>query len=49
MDDIYDHRIQLGPEQSLTAGKYNFIIEQIMRENPLNNVLNVGLRIEKKQ
>jgi len=49
MDDIYDHRIQLGPEQSLKAGKYNFIIEQIMRENPLNNVLNVGLRIEKKQ
>jgi len=49
MDDIYDHRIQLGPEQSLKAGKYNFVIEQIMRENPLNNVLNVGLRIEKKQ
>ncbi len=49
MDDIYDHRIQLGPEQSLKAGKYNFVIEQIMRENPLKNVLNVGLRIEKKQ
>lgn len=49
MDDIYDHRIQLGPEQSLKAGKYNFVIEQIMRENPLNNVLNVGIRIEKKQ
>ena len=49
MDDIYDHRIPLGPEQSLKAGNYNFIVEQIMRENPLNNVLNVGLRIEKKQ
>jgi len=49
MDDIYDHRIPLGPEQSLKAGNYKFTIEQIMRENPLNNVLNVGLRIEKKQ
>lgn len=49
MDDIYDHRIQLGPEQSLKAGNYTFTIEQIMREDPLDNVLNVGLRIEKKQ
>ena len=49
MDDIYDHRIPLGPEQSLKAGNYQFTIEHIMRENPLNNVLNVGLRIEKKQ
>jgi gliding motility-associated lipoprotein GldH len=49
MDDIYDHRIQLGPDQSLKAGNYTFTIEQIMREDPLENVLNVGLRIEKKQ
>jgi gliding motility-associated lipoprotein GldH len=49
MDDIYDHRIPLGPEQSLKAGKYQFTIEQIMRENPLKNVLNVGIHIEKKQ
>ena len=49
MDDIYEHRIQLGPDQSLRAGNYTFTIEQIMREDPLENVLNVGLRIEKKQ
>ena len=49
MDDIYDHRIPLGPEQSLKAGNYQFTIEQIMRENPLKNVLNVGIHIEKKQ
>ena len=48
MDDIYEHRIQLGTEQSLKAGNYTFTIEQIMREDPLENVLNVGLRIEKK-
>ena len=49
MDDIYEHRIELGADQSLRAGNYTFTIEQIMREDPLENVLNVGLRIEKKQ
>lgn len=49
MDDIYEHRIPLAPEQSLRAGTYTFTIEQIMREDPLKNVLNAGLRIEKKQ
>ncbi|MFC0774530.1 gliding motility lipoprotein GldH [Terrimonas alba] len=48
MDDIYEHRIPLGPDQSLRAGNYTFTIEQIMREDPLENVLNAGLRIEKK-
>lgn len=48
MDDIYEHRIPLAPEQSLKAGAYTFTIEQIMREDPLKNVLNAGLRIEKK-
>jgi gliding motility-associated lipoprotein GldH len=48
MDDIYEHRIPLAPEQSLKAGTYTFTIEQIMREDPLKNVLNAGLRIEKK-
>lgn len=48
MDDIYEHRIPLGSEQSLKAGTYTFTIEQIMREDPLKNVLNAGLRIEKK-
>jgi gliding motility-associated lipoprotein GldH len=49
MDDIYEHRIELGSDQSLRAGNYTFAIEQIMREDPLENVLNVGWRIEKKQ
>jgi gliding motility-associated lipoprotein GldH len=49
LDDIYEHRIQLGSDQSLRAGNYTFTIEQIMREDPLENVLNVGLRLEKKQ
>ena len=53
MDDIYEHRIPLTPTGQQfyfkKPGNYTFTIEQIMRENPLKNVLNVGLRIEKKQ
>ena len=49
MDDIYEHRIPLAPPQSLKAGTYTFTIEQIMREDPLKNVLNAGLRVDKKQ
>jgi gliding motility-associated lipoprotein GldH len=49
MDDIYEHRIPLGDPELLKAGNYIFTIEQIMREDPLKNVLDVGLRIEKKQ
>jgi len=48
MDDIYEHRIGLGDPESLKAGNYTFTLEQIMREDPLENVLDVGLRIEKK-
>ena len=49
MDDIYEHRIPLGDAEPLKAGNYTFTVEQIMREDPLKNVLDVGLRIEKKQ
>jgi gliding motility-associated lipoprotein GldH len=50
MDDIYEHRIVLTPQGIYfrRAGEYIYSIEQIMREDPLLNVLNVGLRIEKK-
>jgi gliding motility-associated lipoprotein GldH len=47
MDDVYEHRIPLSQGQTLKAGSYNFTIEQIMREDPLQHVLNVGLRLEK--
>ena len=53
MDDIYEHRIPLTPTGAefyfRKPGEYIFSLEQIMRENPLNNVLNAGLRLEKKQ
>jgi gliding motility-associated lipoprotein GldH len=50
MDDIYEHRIKLFEKPVfLKAGVYRFKIEQIMREDPLENVMNVGLRIEKNK
>ena len=50
MDDIYDHRLPLtaAPIQLRKPGQYIFIIEQIMREDPLENIMDVGLRLEKK-
>ena len=48
MDDIYEHRIKLTDPQYLKAGVYRFRMQQIMREDPLENVMNVGLRVEKK-
>lgn len=53
MDDIYEHRIAitLDPEKFRfnKTGEYIFAIEQIMREDPLQHVMNAGLRIEKQQ
>lgn len=57
MDDLYEHRIRITPPDfngqrggvALAPGEYTFTIGQIMRKDPLENVLNVGLRIEKKQ
>jgi len=52
MDDLYEHRIALTPLNRQfyfkKAGNYTFSLGHIMREDPLENVMNVGLRIEKK-
>ena len=49
MDDIFEHRVRITskPVQFKKPGEYRFSFEQIMREDPLENILNVGLRIEK--
>lgn len=53
MDDLYEHRIALTPFNGdfyfRKQGEYIFTIKHIMREDPLQNIMNVGLRIEKKQ
>lgn len=47
MGDIYEHRKELTRPVRLKAGTYKLILENIMREDPLQHVLNVGIRIEK--
>jgi gliding motility-associated lipoprotein GldH len=50
MDDIFEHRIPITPPQNpepLSAGTYTFKLENIMREDPLRNVMNIGIRLEK--
>lgn len=47
MDDIFEHRIQLTSPETLQAGTYTVRLENIMREDPLKNVMNVGIRLEK--
>jgi gliding motility-associated lipoprotein GldH len=50
IDDIYEHRIPLTTgKQTFKAGLYSFTLEQIMREDPLQNVLDAGLRVEKEK
>ena len=49
MDDIYEVRknISAGPIAFSKAGDYTFSVSQIMRQNPLDDILNVGVRVEK--
>ena len=49
MDDIYEVRksISAAPFSFKTAGDYSFSVGQIMRENPLKYILNIGVRVEK--
>ena len=48
MDDIFEHRVLITDEPKLLrAGTYRFRLEHIMREDPLEYVMNVGIRVEK--
>jgi len=49
MDDIFEHRIRItnSPVRLSKKGVYKFRLEQIMREDPLQYVMNVGIRVEK--
>lgn len=50
LNDIYEHRIPLALPNLLfkQTGRYKIVIEQIMREDPLQNIISAGLRLEKK-
>lgn len=48
MDDIYEQRVLIQPQTRFTKpGEYRFRLEEIMREDPLKQILNVGVRVEK--
>lgn len=48
MDDIFDQRISIYKEPvRFKKGVYTFILEHTMREDPLENILSTGIRVEK--
>ncbi|OJY87745.1 MAG: hypothetical protein BGP13_04760 [Sphingobacteriales bacterium 40-81] len=49
MDDIYEVRQLITPQpfRFKTPGKTTFTIEQVMRETPLQHIMNAGIRVEK--
>lgn len=49
MDDIWEVRkaITKGPVQFTKKGRYHFAVAQTMRENPLQNIMSVGVRVER--
>jgi gliding motility-associated lipoprotein GldH len=52
VDDIVEQRIPIEPGNKalhLKKGNYTFTLQQVMREDPLQNVLNAGIRVEKLQ
>lgn len=50
MDDIYELRIPLFNRIRFTqTGEYTLKLEQIMRDNPLKGIMNIGIRIEQTE
>jgi gliding motility-associated lipoprotein GldH len=48
MDDIFDQRIPIGNEPvHFSKGLYTFVLAHTMREDPLENILSTGIRVEK--
>lgn len=49
MDDIFENRVSLERQarRFSKTGTYRFTLQQIMREDPLNHVLNVGIRVDR--
>ena len=49
MDDIYEHRIKVNatPYHFKRSGQVQFILKQVMRQDPLPGIMQVGVRVEK--
>lgn len=52
MGSIYEHKIPLSKKEDLNfpkPGTYQISLEQIMREDPLPGILNIGILVEKRK
>ncbi|WP_207632656.1 gliding motility lipoprotein GldH [Foetidibacter luteolus] len=50
MDDVFEHRIKVNAAPiKFKTGNYRFTLQQAMRQNPLHDVLNAGIRLEKAE
>lgn len=48
MDDVFEHRIAFNDKPApFHKGHYTFTLQQDMREDPLEHILNAGIRVEK--
>ncbi len=48
MEDIYEQRVSIQQSTKFKLpGEYSFTLEQVMREDPLKHILNIGVRIER--
>lgn len=48
MEDIYEQRVLIQQSTRFKKpGQYSFTLEQVMRDDPLKHVLNIGVRIER--
>lgn len=48
LNDIFEHRVLVMPNVRMNKpGTYRFSLEQNMRQNPLPDIMNVGLRVQK--
>lgn len=48
MDDVFEHQIAFNNKPApLHKGKYTFTLQQDMREDPLEHIMDVGIRVEK--
>ena len=50
MDDVFEHRVLITkePQYLRKKGIYRFRLEHLMREDPLEYVMNIGIRVEKE-
>lgn len=46
MDDIYYTRVKINPKVFLKPGKYRFVLENQMKQNPLPYIFNVGIALD---